>query len=81
MVCSVVSITFDSPRLGKQNKIYKILEYWSRDMLNFVFLEKSLGTVSPPNFVYGFSKKMFLIYTLLTDQISLPDCRYFLRYW
>ena len=26
-------------------------------MLNFDFLEKSLGIVSSPNFVYGFSRK------------------------
>ena len=29
-------------------------------MLNFDFLEKGLGIVSPPNFVYDFSRKMFL---------------------
>ena len=28
-------------------------------MLNFDFLEKGLGTVSPPHFVYDFSRKMF----------------------
>ena len=49
-------------------------------MLNFDFLEKGLGIVSLLHFVYDFSRKMFLIYTLLTVQISLPDCLYFLRY-
>ena len=29
-------------------------------MLNFDFLEKGLGMVSPPHFVYNFSRKMFL---------------------
>ena len=29
-------------------------------MLNFDFLEKGLGIVSPPHFVYDFSRKMFL---------------------
>ena len=33
----------------------------SRDMLNFLILEKSLGIVSPPHFVYDFLRKMFLI--------------------
>ena len=47
-------------------------------MLNFDFLDKDLRIVSPANFVYGFSTKMFL---MLTDQISLPGCLYFLRYW
>ena len=30
-------------------------------MLNFDFLEKGLGIVSPPHFVYDFSTKMFLM--------------------
>ena len=29
-------------------------------MLNFDFLEIGLGIVSPPHFLYGFSRKMFL---------------------
>ena len=44
-------------------------------MLNFDFLEKGLGLVSPPYFVYDFSKKKyFMCFVLLTDQISLSDC-------
>ena len=30
-------------------------------MLNFDFLEKGIGIVSPPYFVYNFSRKVFLI--------------------
>ena len=30
-------------------------------MLNFAILEKGLGIVSPPHFVYDISKKMFLL--------------------
>ena len=30
-------------------------------MLNFDFLEKSLGIVSPPHCAYDYSKKMFLV--------------------
>ena len=41
-------------------------------MLNFNFPEKGLGLVFPPHFVDYFSKKRFLCYILLTDQISLP---------
>ena len=48
-------------------------------MLNFKFLEKDLGLVSAPYFVYDFL--CFLYYILLTDQISLSDCCYFMRYW
>ena len=44
-----------------KNKLYKTLDYSSRDMLNFNFLEKGLGIVSPPNFVHDFSRKMFLM--------------------
>ena len=29
-------------------------------MFNFNFLEKGLGIVSPPHFVFDFSRKMFL---------------------
>ena len=45
---------------NNNNKIYKTLEYWSRDTLNFDFLKKGQGIVSPPHFVYESSKKMFL---------------------
>ena len=45
-------------------------------MFNFDLLEKGLGIFSPAHFVYGLSRKMFLCYNLLTDQISLPDCLY-----
>ena len=44
-----------------ESKLYKTLDYWSRDMLNFNFSEKGLGLVSPPHFVYDFSRKMFLM--------------------
>ena len=42
-------------------------------MLNFGFLEKSLGIVSRPHFVYDFQEKLCSYYILITDQISLPD--------
>ena len=50
-------------------------------MLNFDFLDKGLGIVSPAHFVYDFEQKCSLCYILLTDQISLPGCLYFVRYW
>ena len=37
------------------------LDYWSRDMLKFDFLEKSVRIVSPLHFVYVSSRKTFLI--------------------
>ena len=83
MVCSLVSICFDGAQLGiQQNKIYKTLEYRSRDMLNFELFEKSLEIVSPSHFVYDFSRKIFLtLYISLTDQILLPDCLFCSSYW
>ena len=67
MVCSLVSKYFDSPQLGIQkNNLYKTLYYLSRDMLIFDFLQKGLGSMSPPHFVYDFLRKMFLM--LYSDQ-------------
>ena len=40
-------------------KLYKTLDYWG--MLNFDILEEGLGIVSPPHFVYDFSRKMFFM--------------------
>ena len=70
MDCSLVSIYFNSPQLKiKKKKNYKISDYWSRDMLNFNFPEKDLGLVSPPHFVYDFSRKMFF----MLYSINWPD--------
>ena len=44
-------------------------------MPNFDFLDKGLGIVSPAQ------QKCSSCYILLTAQISLPGCLYFLRYW
>ena len=37
-----------------RNKLFKISHYRSRDMLNFSFLDKGLGIISPVYFVYDF---------------------------
>ena len=44
-----------------KNRLYKTLNYWSRDMSNFDFLGRVIGIVSLPHFVYDFSRKMFLM--------------------
>ena len=49
-------------------------------MLNFYGVGKGLGIGSPADFVYDFQEKFSSCYILLTDQISLPGCLYFLRY-
>ena len=45
-----------------ESNLYKILEYWFRDILNFECSEKGLRLVSPPHFVYDFSRKIFLMF-------------------
>ena len=59
MVLSLVWINFDSPELGKQ---------WKQNIQNFIilryvqfwFLKKGLGIVSPSHFGYDSSRKMFI---------------------
>ena len=50
-------------------------------MLNFDFLDKGLGIVSPAHFVYDFSTKMFLMLNSINCQILFPGCLYYLGYW
>ena len=63
MVCSLVSINFASPQLGKQYKQslsnLRILLYPEICLIS-IFLKKELGIVSPPRFVYDFSRKIFV---------------------
>ena len=43
-----------------KNQIHKTLDFIQKySLLNFDFIEMGLGIVSPPHFVYYFSKKMF----------------------
>ena len=69
MVCSFVSISFESPRHGIHKKLGKTLNYWSRDIHNFEFLEKGLGIVFQTHFVYDFSRKIYL----LLNSIKRPN--------
>ena len=76
--CSLVVIYSDSSQLGIQYKLYKTLDYWSRNMLNFDFIENGLAIVCLSIFVYTILRKIFLVFcTSFTDQISLSDCLYF----
>ena len=62
VVGSLISIYLIALNLVyNKNKPYKTLDYWSRYMLNFGFSEKGLEIVSPPHFVYDFSRKIFLM--------------------
>ena len=44
-------------------------------MLNFGFLEKGLGIVFPPHFVYDFQEKCFSCHIVLTHQILRSPLR------
>ena len=50
-----------APNLAyNKNQVHKTLDFIQRhSVLNFDFIEMGLGIVSPPHFVYDFSKKMF----------------------
>ena len=51
-----------APKLAcNRNSLFKTLHNWSRDMLNFDFLDKDLGIDLGPHFVYDFSTRMFLM--------------------
>ena len=50
-------------------------------MLSFDFLETGLGIFPAHILCMIFQEKCFSCCVLLTDQISLSDCFYFLRYW
>ena len=63
LVGTLVLIYFGRPGLGHtiKNKLYKILDYRSRDKFDFGFLLKGLTLDSPMHFVYDFSRKMFVM--------------------
>ena len=50
-------------------------------MLIFNFFKKSVGIVLHHILCMIFKEKCFSCYNLVTDQISLFDCLYYLRYW
>ena len=50
-----------------ENKLYKPLEYWSKDMLNFDFLEKILELVSPHILWMIFQWKYLSCFFLLAE--------------
>ena len=44
-----------------KNKLYKTLDYWSRYVLKYGFLDKDLGIACSSHLVYDFSRKIFLM--------------------
>ena len=48
-----------------KSKLYKTLDYWFRDMLNFDFRRKGLEIVFPPRLANDFSRNMlFMLYSI-----------------
>ena len=65
-----------------KSKLHKTLKLLIKRYAQCSFLEKSLRIVFLHHiFCMIFQQKCFSRYVLLTDQISLSDCLYFLRYW
>ena len=61
MVCSLISLYFDSPQIIMQQKQIKTLHHSSRDILNFHFADKIMRIISLTHFLYDFSTKMLLM--------------------
>ena len=61
MVSTLVSMYFIGPQLVHIVTNSIKVQTADPDMLNFNFWEKSLDLVSPPQFVYDFSRKIFLM--------------------
>ena len=61
VVCDLVALKLALKLAYNKSKLHKTLDYWCRDMLNFNFLEKTLGIVSSPHFMYDFSTKLLLM--------------------
>ena len=81
-VSTLVIMHFGSSRQRHKIKI----NCWSRNLLNFDFLGKGMGLVSPPHLVYYVSRKMFPVfpgwgrtfYSLLVTFYSLLVTTYLL---
>ena len=80
-VSNLVSINFSNLRVGHNKDTVWNFSHLVQRYAQFRFLEKGMPIISPSNFVYDFQEKHFSCYILSTDQISLKDCLYFLRYW
>ena len=77
MVCSLVSIYFDSSKLGiKQKRFYKTLDIGPEICLILIF-----GIVSPLRFVYDFPRKMFPMLYSINWPYFIFWLLFFLWYW
>ena len=81
VVSTLVLIYFGSPRLWHTIKTGCITFYTiDPESYSILLFIKRSETSFPSTSYAWFFKKYFLYYVLLTDQISLSDCLYFLIY-
>ena len=74
---SVVSFQYNVKTLhlaDNENKLHEALDYWSRDMLNFDFLEKSQGIISLPHLENEVSKKIIKMVIMLLCLSIVISC-------
>ena len=82
MVSTLVWISFGSPWLGpaiKTNCMKLHTVDWEICTI-LIFSKMGPGLVSSPHFVHDFVKEYISCCVLLTEQTSLSDCLYILRY-
>ena len=75
MVCTLVFTHFDSPVTWtfNKNKLCKTLDCWSRNLLNFDFLERSLGIVPTKVFLmfYSINWSNFIVWLSLRHGVKV----------
>ena len=82
VVCSLISLYFDSPQISVQQK--QTLKLYTIDPETcsiFIFQIRVWEQFLQHILCMIFKRKCSSCYILLSDQISLPSCFYFLRYW
>ena len=82
VICSLVSIYISCSQLGiKQKHTVELFRLLIQRYAQFWFFKNESENSLSNTFCVWFFKKNISHNILLTDQISLPDCLYFLKYW
>ena len=83
VVCSLISLYFDSPQISIQQKQTCLkLHTVDTDICSILIFQKRVWEQFLQHILCMiFQQKYSSCCILLTDQILLPDCLYFLRYW
>ena len=80
----IYDVTEQTANNYNTHTVQYLCEIWSLNRINHT--QNMVEKPFPDPFVFtacssGSLPKCILCYILLTDQISLPDCIFFLRYW